>query len=362
MSTDNYTPEELEQAKMLVSRVKFWTPDLEKLLRKWRVQIAKKQEGHMHAHRSNNKKYYILGVPTTILAAVIASGILATFQNCDPASNSCVIDQWLRLTIAILGVINVILTAFHIFMGYQAKAEQHKNAADSFDELTRSIDSTIQLPPSMRGDAIGTLQTLRIQYTDVVKTAPGISQKYDGELEYKTIEPLKPPPRPNVGDTEGGADTIVLAKMLLEDIQTKNANSLHMQKEVARANKNVRDDDSQKVTIHVDLDSARPNDSRLANKQKAIFSSLAKSLEFELARFHDNDDHIKSSNGKSRVQIDGSRRTSRKSTQYSEKDAQVGQDTHNSLSRGSQISKNGGAEDIDLEANVDPSEREDENQ
>ena len=205
MSGKNDGLDTLTQDQMILARSRLWTPELDKLLRRWKKQLGKREKGHLDLARKYNRRHYIFGIPATVLSALIATGILATFENCDSCDDGsapeCEADQWIRLAIGILGLLSAGLTAFQTFMNYQQESEKHKSAADDYGSMFRVIDTMLLVPGPVRGDPVSTLQNLRSQYDDLVRRSPTLPKKYDAELTYEVIRPdkirLPTPPRPD---------------------------------------------------------------------------------------------------------------------------------------------------------------------
>ena len=203
MDAELFTPEELNHARLIVARSKMWTPPIEKLLRQWRRLLNSKKIAHLKAAASNNRKYYILGIPTVILATVVTSGILGTFQGCPIPSqvvnctsntlvlvehanpDSCVVDIYLRLAIGVIGIFSVVMTGLMTFMDYGSAREKHKSAADSYDEIVRSIDIILRTDVTNRGDTVAILQDLQTRMADTEKNSPTLKNKYRFDIGYR---------------------------------------------------------------------------------------------------------------------------------------------------------------------------------
>jgi len=182
------------EEQMLLARSKSWTPELEKLLRKWNKNIIKREKEHrLNASRSE-KLHYVIGAPSAILSAIASVGIFSTFENCDP-NTVCDTDQWIRLTSGIIAVFSTGFTAFHLYMNYEKLAQQHKKTSDELGSLSRYIESlTMTHIESLRGDPVAVLQRIRKEYDNIVKRAPILSSKYENELSYTVINSITNPP------------------------------------------------------------------------------------------------------------------------------------------------------------------------
>jgi len=301
------TNEELYQAKLIVARNRFWTPELEKLFRRWRRQISKRQQGHLAQEDSYSNYHYLLGIPATVLAAIGGVGALTTFRNCD-TTDGCPEDQWIRLAAALLMIVSAVLSALFMFLNFNTTSEQHREASRCYEELLRRIDSTIRLPIGMREDPIACLQDIRNKFDDTAKNSPSIPEIYSASLEYHTIDddngrerlkssaPQAKPPSPDTitdpviaASPRVAVDTSHLAKLLLDNIEVQKQEEDTARKSVRaaveQANDYDTDEENKEVTLDFDLEAARPEDIE-SRKRKGAQVSLAKALQFELGRLY----------------------------------------------------------------------------
>lgn len=188
------------QDQIIVARSKLWTPELDKLLRKWTKQITLREKGHQSESRKYSRRHYIFGIPATLIGATVATGILSTFRNCDDcddlSSPKCQIDVWIRLAAGLVALVSAALTAFQTFMNYQAEAKNHKDAADEYSALRREINSTLLIPGPYRGDPPTVLSGFRRNYDDLIRNSPSIPKKFEEDLTYKVKNWSDRRPRP----------------------------------------------------------------------------------------------------------------------------------------------------------------------
>lgn len=299
----------MNQDQMILARSRMWTPELDKLLRKWKKQLGKREAGHLNLARKYERRHYMFGIPATVLIAIVTCGILATFQSCDPCekqpSAKCRADQWIRLVIGIIGLISVALTAFVTFINYQESAEKHKTAADDFGSMFRAIDTMLLVPGPVRGDPIATLQTLRSQYDDLVRRSPTLPKKYDADLTYELIGRgkinLPKPPTPDDINLSGRSPTmsrqtiIDLKSLMNESGEFPNLDNSFSEEDINQivAAENDHDTSDEEVCITFDLDSTPSYNATTAayfaagmssRQNQQIQNSLLEGLNFELQR------------------------------------------------------------------------------
>lgn len=208
MSTNTNDSNDSFKNKLFSTRNKLWTPELDRLLRNWKRQIGKRENGHNNLARKYNRRHYIFGLPAILLAAILSSGVLTTFQNCSDCDDNtniveCQIVQYFRLLFGLLGILNTALVGFQTFMNYQEEAEKHKSAADDYGSLFRLLDSMILMPGPIRGDPITSLQNIRSRYDDLVRRSPSLPKKYNVDLSYNVSNPGTIPPPPPLSSGGG---------------------------------------------------------------------------------------------------------------------------------------------------------------
>ena len=164
--------------EVIMDRSKYWTPELNKLLRKWKKQIGKREQGHLDMSRINNRKHYIFGGPATILTFLTSGGVLSTFKECDN-SEDCEDEEWIRLAMGIIALVGGLLTTFQTFMNYQQESEKHKTAADEYGVLFRDIDSLLILPNATRGILLRHLNLSKINM-EILQDVPQLFKRNMG--------------------------------------------------------------------------------------------------------------------------------------------------------------------------------------
>ena len=263
--------------QIILARSRQWTPEVDKLLRNWKRRIMLRRNGHNNIARKWSKRHYTIGVPATIITAITSTGVLSTFRNCDENTDdgTCDLNQYLRLSIGIIGLVDVALTAVMTFMNYQEAAADHKDAADNYDSLYGTIESLLTMPISIRGDPVSTLQTIRKEYDDNVRKSPNLPGEYQ-ELSYRVLEQntqsanqnsfIIPKPTAkdiNTRNAEGSMRTTIL-KSVVDDImnpdkdnestRTSSTSSEEYETIIAQENNFDSDDDDKQVCLSFDLD------------------------------------------------------------------------------------------------------------
>lgn len=171
-------------ARLLASRSKFWTPQLEKMCREWKRQIGERQTAHNKQSAVYSRRHYIIGTPSVFLSAIVSSGIFLSFQNCTDGI-FCSANEWIRLVCGVISLCSMALTAIFVFLDYQTRAEQHKSAYSSYETLSRDIESILRMPITFRGDPIDTVKGFQDKFNDLTKSSPSINIKTPLDTHFK---------------------------------------------------------------------------------------------------------------------------------------------------------------------------------
>lgn len=286
--------------QLIIARAKLWTPDLDRLIRKWKSQVGKRQKGHLLESRKYRSKHYIFGIPSTVLAAIVTTGILSTFRNCDDCddlnSSRCEADQWIRLAIGLISMLSIGLTAFITFINYQEKAKEHKDASSDYESLYRQLESILQVPGVHRGDPIATLQNIRDRYGALVNSSPSLPEKYSVDLSYSYSGNKSGPPKPEeIENNKASNSTSFLMKVFGKDKQKE-----------------------EDVEIGLDLDNISPQLSGSFKdltkmREREIEESKKRALKFELQRLQSHTKNRSSESMKSPKKKSKRKKKSKKS-------------------------------------------------
>jgi len=172
--------EVLQYAAFISSRKKYWTADLDRLLRKWQRQLSLRQHGHKEGEAKYKVIYLSLGIPAIILAAIISAAIFGTFQDCS-CEEECN-SEWVRVASGIVALLSAILTAVSSFVDAGGIREKHKSSADSYGELSHKIETVLRTPIILRGDPLAVIEETRTSFDSTVKDSPYIPPIYETTL------------------------------------------------------------------------------------------------------------------------------------------------------------------------------------
>lgn len=326
------------QDQLVLARSKLWTPELDKLLRRWKKQVEIRRRAHYGIAGKFSKRHLFLGIPATIIATIVSTGVIATFRNCTVAcdgtksdTTACDWDERIRIGIGIVGWCSTALTGVMTFMNYQAAANDHKAAADNYEVLHGTIESLLIVPPSVRGDPVSTLQSIRTQYDDTVRKSPNLPDKYQVDLSSTTVDQSQRPPTiPQLNPSDLGLKSsssgvsrssvnLLRAMAAEKDPSSEASSSQEMQThhsttdsdvfdaKLAEENDFDTDDDSHEVCLGFDLDhmaalNNTPTALAVANvaaqRDRQVQDSLLRALEFERKRLGSSMEIMQSSSSR----------------------------------------------------------------
>ncbi len=185
--------------RIAVMRNKMWGPELEKLLRLWKRTINIRQKGHQELAQKYRQRHYFLGLPAMIISTAISSAAFATFKESErgtcvngtvEAAGTWSVQEWIRLFIGVFNIISLILAGIMTFMNYQEEAENNKNVATDYDDLSQTIDGILSMPSSLRGDPVTTVKDIKDRYTTINKKAPSLPKHIQRELSSDMVRPM----------------------------------------------------------------------------------------------------------------------------------------------------------------------------
>jgi hypothetical protein len=172
-----------------------WSPELDQLLRRWKEQVRARQMRHSALSKRYAIVHYAIGLPFTILQAMVATGNFFQAFNTDSNTGCNNSSQWVLLTMGILGAISTVLSALFMFMNNQAQSEEHSTASSNYEKLHRYIESVLSMPVNIRGDPIEIIKDIRSVYDDVATNSPLLTNDpIPGGMLYNPIVASPPSP------------------------------------------------------------------------------------------------------------------------------------------------------------------------
>lgn len=315
----NDLPEDvIYQARLIVARAKFWTSEIEKLLRKWRKQIRQRYLGHKK--KEGQYWYWLYGTAIFVILLGTINAVIS-FGSSDPCEEATSIalningteftaflknpsngSSSIRFIVGTLSAIAAGVTAISALFDFGGIRKANRDAASDCDALAREIDDLLTQQIPQRGDPIAELQKIRNKFDIVVQNSPSVSEKFRTSLEYASFEKknhhynhhrvVKPPSSDvdlaGIRKRKKNVDVGVLADILVQDMQ----NAEDEKESIKKANDYDTDDEDnedRKVMLPFDPDDFRPGDILEDDRTKIVRESLQRAMEFELSRLEDSD-------------------------------------------------------------------------
>jgi len=119
-------------------------PDIKDLLAEWQAWAQVSSKGHRKAALRLERRHYWLGIPSTLMGAIVGTTIFGTIER---AASS-----WpLKIGLAFVSMTAAGLVALQTFLRYLERAGQHNLAHAEYEDIARSIE----LLSIRRADPIG---------------------------------------------------------------------------------------------------------------------------------------------------------------------------------------------------------------
>lgn len=150
------------------------------LLKSWRDELGTMMRSHFILSSRIRIWNYILGVPTIIIATLLASYIFFTINQ--------EVAFWTKMLLGLLSLMMAILASLQTFLKYSEQAENHRNASARYQALFNGIDQLLVIPP--KDDvALGEwCDKLRERWDALNLEAPRISRKFKLETIIERVE------------------------------------------------------------------------------------------------------------------------------------------------------------------------------
>jgi len=143
------------------------------LLKAWRDELGVMMRTHFMLSAKIRLLNYILGVPTIIIAMLVASYIFFTI-NQD-------VKIWLKMLFGLLALLMAILASLQTFLKYSEQAENHRNASARYKALFNGIDQLLVIPPKDEAALGEWCDKLRERWDELNLEAPSVARKFKPE-------------------------------------------------------------------------------------------------------------------------------------------------------------------------------------
>ena len=157
----------------------------------YRHYAQKKSNAHYRMSERAKSRHNTLGIPVTVLTAIVGTAIFATINS--PTQNF-----WIQVAAGLLSLTAAVLAALQTFFNFSDVAAQHKDAAASYEAVRHQLDWFL-LSYSTWGDAstlevpLKELRAVASQIDEIAKKSPGVPDSVYDAVKTRVAE------RPIVG-------------------------------------------------------------------------------------------------------------------------------------------------------------------
>lgn len=151
-----------------------WTKSATDLLEDWRNRAYACQVAYFYACSKSRRAYYLLGVPTVILSAIVGTAIFAGAGTGVEAENE---DFYIRMLLGTISVIATVLSALQTFFNFSEAANRNARAGEMYASIRRQIEETLALPAELRASPKQYLESIRKQMDEAGTKTPEISRR-----------------------------------------------------------------------------------------------------------------------------------------------------------------------------------------
>jgi hypothetical protein len=110
----------------------FEPDDSNELLRGWLLHAHKGRDRQDLAARRCDQRRYLLGIPASIIAAIVGTATFAALQKSP--------DRNIQLLVGVLAIVAAILTSLQSFLDLGARAERHRMAGVRYKAVIRQLE------------------------------------------------------------------------------------------------------------------------------------------------------------------------------------------------------------------------------
>ena len=154
------------------------------LIGQWVNGLRIWQMAHMRASAWFGRMHFVLGVPVTVLAAVIGTSLFADTGQLPAA---------LRYFSAMASIAVAVLSALQTFFNYPQRANQHAATAAKFGALRRRLETALAFAGEGKGLA-EKAQVIQAEWAELEETMPVVPQRFYDEAQSRVRRFSAPAP------------------------------------------------------------------------------------------------------------------------------------------------------------------------
>lgn len=113
--------------------------DIKQLLQQWVEEARVSAKAHGRAARRLQRQHYLLGIPTIIMTAIVATAIFASLATSAAA--------WAKVVVGTLTISATVLSSIQTFLDLGPRSESHKQAETALLAYCKEIETLFLFPP-----------------------------------------------------------------------------------------------------------------------------------------------------------------------------------------------------------------------
>jgi len=139
------------------------------ILREWHARIRVAHKAHIKSAAKVDGYNKWLGVPATILAAIVGTAVFASWENAS--------GTWLRVFFGLLSVAAAVLASLQTSLNYKEVAEFHRKAAGRYAAIRRKLEEMLATYTDENPCDCEELEPIGAEWADIEGSAPSLSQR-----------------------------------------------------------------------------------------------------------------------------------------------------------------------------------------
>ncbi|HME25896.1 MAG TPA: SLATT domain-containing protein [Acetobacteraceae bacterium] len=141
-----------------------------KIVRDWHVMACVAEKAHIKSAAQAERMNKLLGIPATILSAVVGSAVFASLG--DPSKS----PGWATVLVGGLGIIAAGLTGLQTFLRYAERAENHRKFFGRYGMIRRQLEELLATYTNAHPCEDTKLHPIEREMNEVDAAAPSLSQ------------------------------------------------------------------------------------------------------------------------------------------------------------------------------------------
>ena len=153
------------------------TPAVDVLATDWYRRVRESQCAHYECGKMYDRLNRLVGIPTIILSATVATTVFATFDHSATGR--------MRLILGSLSVAATVLASLQTFMTFAERADRHRLAGSKYGSIRRDLELLRTFPPSVETEVQKTVEAIKKKLDDLASSAPHIPSRIKESVDRR---------------------------------------------------------------------------------------------------------------------------------------------------------------------------------